>query len=79
LFRACRQPVYLAFALTLWTGPVLTLDRLVLAVAWTAYSLVGPLFKERRYVERFVDAYRNYQAQVPYMLPGRSGRHELAD
>ena len=71
-FQYCRQPVYLAFSLTLWTGPVLTLERLLLAIAWTAYCLVGPLFKEARYERYSGEAYRVYQARVPYWLPGRS-------
>lgn len=78
LFRACRQPVYLAFATTLWTGPVLTPDRLALALAWTAYCAVGPLLKEGRYRSWYGDAYRAYQARVPYLLPFRRPRQESA-
>jgi methanethiol S-methyltransferase len=69
LFRACRQPIYVAFALTLWTGAVWTPDRLALALVWTGYCLVGPLLKERRYEHRFGDAFRRYRAEVPYLLP----------
>ena len=71
-FKYCRQPVYLAFTLTLWTGPVLTPERLVLAIAWTAYCLFGPFFKEARYLEFTGASYREYQSRVPYWLPGRS-------
>jgi len=70
LFRVCRQPVYLAFAATLWTGPVLTLDRLALALAWTSYCLVGPLHKERRYLSFYGALYSNYRRRVPYFIPG---------
>jgi len=68
LFRVCRQPVYLGFAATLWTGPVWTPDRLVLAVIWTIYCVAGPRLKERRYVRRHGEAYRLYQSEVPYMV-----------
>lgn len=78
LFAACRQPVYLAFATTLWTGPVLTLDRLALALAWTAYCLLGPLLKERRYLARHGASYSAYQRQVPYLFPSRGPRKEAA-
>lgn len=79
LFRACRQPVYLAFALTLWTGPVLTLDRLLLALLWTGYCVVGPLHKERRYLANYGAAYARFRREVPYLLPvGRRERHEAA-
>lgn len=78
LFARCRQPIYGAFALTLWTGPVLTADRLALAVAWTGYCVLGPLLKERRYVTWHGDAFRAYQARVPFLLPSLRARKEAA-
>lgn len=74
MFRWCRQPIYAAFALTLWTGPVLTADRLFMAVVWTGYCLVGPLLKERRYQALYGQAFSDYQARVPYLLPALSQR-----
>jgi protein-S-isoprenylcysteine O-methyltransferase Ste14 len=69
LFRFTRQPVYVAFTMTLWTGPVLTTDRLCLAVAWTLYCIGGPRLKERRMLTRDPERFRRYQARVPYWLP----------
>lgn len=69
LFRFCRHPVYLAFAVTLWVSPVLTPERLLLATIWTAYCILGPLHKERRCVRCYGDAYRQYQARTSYWLP----------
>lgn len=69
LYRFVRQPVYLGFALTLWTGPVWTPDRLALAVLWTAYCVVGPRLKERRYERAYGEEFRRYQSAVPYMAP----------
>jgi len=69
LFALCRQPIYLGFALTLWTGPVWTPDRLVLATIWSAYCVFGPLHKERRYLRRHGADFASYQRSVPYMLP----------
>jgi protein-S-isoprenylcysteine O-methyltransferase Ste14 len=74
LFVECRQPVYLAFAATLWTGPVLTLDRLALALVWTAYCVVGPRLKERRYLARHGALYAAYQREVPYLIPSSASR-----
>lgn len=71
LFALCRQPIYLGFALTLWTGPVLTPDRVFLALVWTIYCVAGPRHKERRYLARHGEAFGEYQRRVPYMLPGR--------
>lgn len=69
LFRLCRQPIYGAFALTLWTGPVWTPDRLALALAWTAYCVLGPLLKERRYAARHGEEFERWRATVPFLLP----------
>jgi protein-S-isoprenylcysteine O-methyltransferase Ste14 len=69
LFRLIRQPIYAAFALTLWTPPVWTPDQLVLAVSFTAYCLLAPRLKERRFASRYGDRFDHYRAQVPYILP----------
>lgn len=68
-FRFVRQPVYVAFACTLWTGPVWTPDHLLLAVTWTSYCLFGPLLKERRYLRYYGDTFASYRRRVPYWLP----------
>lgn len=70
LFRLIRQPIYVAFALTLWTVPVWTPDQLVLAVSFTAYCLLAPRRKERRFATRYGDRFATYRKAVPYALPG---------
>ncbi len=69
LFRLIRQPIYVAFALTLWTVPVWTPDQLALAVTLTAYCLLAPRLKERRFEKRYGDRFRSYRRQVPYAIP----------
>lgn len=69
-FRVVRQPIYLAFTLTLWTGPVWTPDRLLIAVPWTVYCLVGAALKERRWLGWYGERFQAYRARVPYWLPG---------
>ncbi|MEX0450842.1 hypothetical protein V6X62_03300 [Spiribacter sp. 218] len=69
LFRVIRQPIYVAFALTLWTVPVWTPDQLVLAISFTAYCLVAPKLKERRFHKRYGERFQRYQAAVPYAVP----------
>jgi ubiquinone biosynthesis O-methyltransferase len=69
LFRLCRQPIYLAFALTLWTVPTWTPDQLALAVALTAYCLIGPIFKEARFSKIFGQPFADYKSRHPYFLP----------
>ena len=69
LFRLIRQPIYVAFALTLWTVPVWTPDQLVLAISFTAYCLLAPRLKERRFAARYGDRFATYRKAVPYALP----------
>ena len=69
LFRLIRQPIYVAFALTLWTVPVWTPDQLALAVCFTAYCLLAPHLKERRFSARYGAWFEQYRAAVPYVLP----------
>lgn len=69
LFRIVRQPIYLAFALTLWTPPVWTADQVGLALVWTLYCLAAPLLKERRFAALHGARWARYRARVPYMLP----------
>lgn len=69
LFTRCRQPIYLGFALVLWTAPTLTPDWLGLTVPWTAYCVLGPLLKEARWEAMFGARFRDYRRVVPYFLP----------
>jgi protein-S-isoprenylcysteine O-methyltransferase Ste14 len=74
LFKICRQPIYVAFALTLWTVPTWTPDQLTVACVLTFYCLVGPLFKEARFRRRYAQEFEAYRRRVPYWLPWRSRR-----
>ena len=69
LFHYCRQPIYVAFTLTLWTVPTWTPDQLVVAIVLSAYCLVGPLFKEARFSRVFGAPFARYKAAVPYWIP----------
>lgn len=69
LFRLIRQPIYVAFALTLWTVPVWTPDQLAVAISFTLYCLLAPRLKEKRFAKRYRDRFRHYREQVPYALP----------
>lgn len=73
-FAICRQPIYLAFTLILWTAPVWTLDRLLFASCWTIYCILGPRLKEKRYLKHFGARYRDYQSRVAYFLPWQNRR-----
>ncbi len=69
LFRVCRQPIYVSFAITLWTVPVWTPDQFALAVVLSAYCLIGPLRKEARFTQMFGREFEAYRARHPYWFP----------
>ena len=69
LFAIIRQPIYVAFALTLWTVPVWTPDQLALALTLSAYCLIAPRAKERRFAARYGADFDRYRAAVPYAIP----------
>ena len=75
LFRLTRQPIYVGFTLTLWTVPTWTPDQLAVALALTAYCVIGPRFKERRFAKLFGQRFATYQVVVPYWLPRIPSRH----
>lgn len=69
LFRVVRQPIYVAFALTLWCVPVWTPDQLLIASFYTGYCVFAPRLKERRFLHLYGDRFRIYQTRVPYWVP----------
>lgn len=73
LFQVIRQPIYVSFALTLWTVPVWTPDQLALAVTLTSYCLLAPIFKEKRFEKRYGVKFRAYRREVPYAMPTLRG------
>lgn len=76
LFRFVRQPIYLSFALTLWTVPVWTPDQLAIASAYTIYCVFAPLLKERRFVKIYGERFRAYRSSIPYMIPKFAKKHD---
>ena len=79
LFRLIRQPIYVAFAMTLWTVPVWTPDQLIIAISFTAYCLLAPRLKERRFAARYGTRFDRYRAKVPYVLPRLSQTKDRPD
>jgi methanethiol S-methyltransferase len=69
LFALIRHPIYVGFTLTLWTVPVWTPDQLVLAINFTAYCLLAPMLKERRFAGLYGERFTAYRARVPYVVP----------
>ncbi len=69
IYRKIRQPIYLSFALILWTSSVWSVDQLILASGWTAYCFFGAKIKEKRFLRFFGNPFSEYQKEVPFWIP----------
>jgi protein-S-isoprenylcysteine O-methyltransferase Ste14 len=70
-YRWVRHPLYFFVIVLIWSCPDLTADRLLFNLLWTGWIIVGALLEERDLVKTFGQAYRDYQQQVPMLLPWR--------
>lgn len=66
LYRLCRHPVYLAMLLVALTGPLWTIDHLVIAGVFSVYCVLGPWAKERRYRKLFGEEFLRYRERTPF-------------
>ena len=73
-YRWVRHPLYLAVLLMIWSYPVLTADRLLFNVLWTLWIVIGTVLEERDLRSELGDEYRDYQRDVPMLLPTRFPR-----
>jgi protein-S-isoprenylcysteine O-methyltransferase Ste14 len=73
-YRWVRHPIYAFVLVMLWSYPDLTADRLLLNATWTIWIFVGTILEERDLVAAFGQPYREYQRQVPMLLPWRMKR-----
>ncbi len=69
LYRYVRHPLYSAGLLFIWLMPLMTANLLVINCALTAYLLVGTLIEERKLKRTFGQAYAEYSANTPMLIP----------
>lgn len=69
LYRWVRHPLYTAGLILIWFMPYMTTSLLALNIGLSFYLYVGSFFEERRLLEEYGEAYREYQAQVPRLFP----------
>ena len=69
LYRCVRHPLYAGFLLTFWSVPVMTAGRLLFALGFSAYILIGIAFEERDLIRQFGERYRTYRKQVGMLIP----------
>jgi protein-S-isoprenylcysteine O-methyltransferase Ste14 len=80
LYRYVRHPLYAGFLLTFWSTPVMTAGRLLFALGFSVYILIGIAFEERDLVLHFGARYRAYREQVGMLIPRwRSPRQTAGD
>lgn len=68
-YRLVRHPLMLGLVIAFWAAPTMSLGRLVFAAGMTVYILIALQFEERDLVEAIGQAYVDYKARVPMLLP----------
>ena len=69
LYRYVRHPLYTGLLLTFWSVPVMTAGRLLFAIGFSVYIVIGIAFEERDLIRQFGERYRTYRAQVGMLIP----------
>lgn len=68
-YRWVRHPLYFLSLVMIWSQVSLTTDRFLFNGLWTLWIIIGAFLEERDLVASFGDAYRNYQRNVPMLIP----------
>ena len=74
-YRWVRHPLYLFSIILIWLTPAMTVNVLTLYALITLYFVVGSVHEENRLVAEFGAAYRDYQKQVPRLVPWPGRRY----
>jgi len=69
VYRWLRHPLYLAWLLTFWATPTMTVTHLLFAVMTTVYILLAIRWEERDLVAALPE-YEDYRRRVPMLVPG---------
>ena len=77
-YAVVRHPLYLLGILFLLLNPVITSRWIVLTLFCIPYFIFGALLEERRMIRLLGESYRQYQKEVPFIIP-RMNRQVSAD
>jgi len=72
-FKLVRHPIYLFTILFLTFRPTMDLFYLTMLVCIAVYFYAGSIYEERKLEEIFGDEYREYQKNVPRIVPWIKG------
>jgi methanethiol S-methyltransferase len=67
-----RHPLYLFSIILFWLLPYMTDLGLTFVIACTIYFFVGSVYEEQKMVAVFGDVYKQYQEDVPRIIPGEN-------
>ena len=68
-YRFVRHPMYAATLVALWAEPHWSANRFAFVLAASLYLWVGSLHEEQRLVRFYGQAYRDYMARTPRLIP----------
>jgi methanethiol S-methyltransferase len=68
-YKFVRHPIMLGFIIAFWATPVMTVGRLLFAVATTGYILIALQLEERDLVNHFGEQYQEYRRKTSMLMP----------
>ena len=69
MYRFDRHPIMTGVLVGIWSAPTMTLDRLVMALGFTGYIIVGVAIEERALRLKHGVAYERYARRVRSIVP----------
>jgi protein-S-isoprenylcysteine O-methyltransferase Ste14 len=74
VYRFIRHPLYVGWMTAFWCAPVMSVGRLLFALAMTAYILVAIRYEERDLAAALGEPYRRWRSNTPMFVPRIRGR-----
>ncbi|MBG0770062.1 MAG: isoprenylcysteine carboxylmethyltransferase family protein [Anaerolineaceae bacterium] len=68
-YRYVRHPLYFFSIIIFWFFPFMTDLMAAFFLAGTLYFMIGTIPEERKLLETFGEAYRQYRREVPWLIP----------